>query len=374
MTNRILPLAVLVATLAGGAHAQSYTLTPLSSFGGDGWLAPGEGGISYLGTANNERGFAYNPTSNNLLLVSRTGGLSIKVLDGMTGADEGALNQGTGVITGGTFTGSTIGVAGDGAIYMANLAGPVGGASAFKVYRWANEAAASPTVAYSSTSITAGRLGDSLDVFGSGSGTLLVAGESNTGSGGSGPRNVYAVLSTANGLDYSGTLVTFTGTPPNAGDHRLGLTFIDSNSVMGTVGGNWRLSDFSGAAGTLVDSSPTSSASERAMDYATIGGIGYLATLDTASSLVRIYDMSDPVNPLLVTSGNATSGTLSANGNGTGQVQFGTISGNSATIYAMSSNQGIQAMTFTVVPEPEEYAMMAAGGLIAFGVWRRFRR
>jgi hypothetical protein len=40
----------------------------------------------------------------------------------------------------------------------------------------------------------------------------------------------------------------------------------------------------------------------------------------------------------------------------------------------MSSNQGIQAMTFTVVPEPEEYAMMAAGGLIAFGVWRRFRR
>ena len=371
MKNRILPLAVLVATLAGGAHAQSYTLTPLSSFGGDGWLAPGEGGISYLGTANNERGFAYNPISNNLLLVSRNGGLSIKVLDGMTGADEGALNQGTGVITGGTFTGSTIGVAGDGAIYMANLASPVN-PGAFKVYRWADEAAASPTVAYSSTSITTGRLGDSLDVIGSGSSTLLIAGESN--SAGSGTRNGYAVLSTANGLDYSGTLVTFAGNPPAPGDHRLGLTFIDSNSVMGTVGGNWRLSDFSGAAGTLVDSSPTTSASERAMDYATIGGIGYLATLDTASSLVRIYDMSDPVNPLLVTSGNATSGTLSANANGTGQVQFGTISGNSATIYAMSSNQGLQAMTFTVVPEPEEYAMMAAGGLIAFGVWRRFRR
>ena len=35
-------------------------MSPLLSFGGgDGWLAPGEGGYGFLGTANNERGLAY---------------------------------------------------------------------------------------------------------------------------------------------------------------------------------------------------------------------------------------------------------------------------------------------------------------------------
>lgn len=371
MKRTILTAATLSAVLAGAAHAQTYSLAPLNSFGGgDGWLAPGEGGIGYLGTGLNERGLAYNSASGNLLLVSRTGGLNIKVLDGTTAADEGALNQGAGVISGGTFTGSTIGVAGDGAIYLANLSSPVSGANPFKVYRWGNEAA-TPTLAYSSTSVTAGRLGDSFDVIGSGTGTMLVAGESNVS--GSGARNGYAVLTTANGLDYSGTLVTFAGTPPNGGDHRFGLTFVDGNTVIGSAGGSWRLSDFAGGAGTLVDSSNTTSANERAMDYAMIGGVGYLATLDTGSSLVRIYNLSDANNPTLVASANNTSGALTA-GNGTGQVQFGAISGNTATVYAMGANQGIQAMTFTVVPEPEEYAMMAAGGLIAFGAWRRFRR
>jgi hypothetical protein len=370
MKQNILSATIVALAIVGTAQAQTYTLAPLTSFAGDGWLAPGEGGISYLGTGLNERGFAYNSATGNLLLVSRSGGLSVRVLDGTTAASEGSLGLGTGVITGGTFTGSMIGVAGDGAIYLANLASPVAGANPFKVYRWANEAA-TPTLAYSSTTVSGGRLGDSFDVLGSGASTLLVAGESSVA--GSGARNGYVVLTTANGLDYSGTLVAFTGTPPNGGDHRFGLTFLDGNTVIGSAGGSWRLSDFAGSVGTLVDSSNTTTANERAMDYAVIGGVGYLATLDTANSLVRIYNLSDANNPALVASANNTSGDLTA-GNGTGQVKFGAISGNTATVYAMGANQGIQAMTFTVVPEPEEYAMLAAGGLIAFGVWRRIRR
>jgi hypothetical protein len=30
--------------------------------------------------------------------------------------------------------------------------------------------------------------------------------------------------------------------------------------------------------------------------------------------------------------------------------------------------------SFTVVPEPEEYAALAAAGLLGFAVWRRSRR
>ncbi len=265
-----------------------------------------------------------------------------------------------------------VGTGADGAVYLANLT-TSSSTSPFKIYSWASESSLfngdAPTVAYSGDPIGgAGRFGDNLAVFGSGSSTRIAVGAGNTALT---TDNSFAVI---NPIDASVSYVTFSGTAPAQGDFRLGITFTDANSIVGTQGGLFRVVDFAGTAGTLAGSSATLSASERLMDYATIGGVGYLATTDTASSLVRVYDMSDPTNPVLVASANNTSDTLAGNGNGVGQVQFGAITGNSATLYAMSANQGIQAMTFTVVPEPEEYAMMAAGGLIAFGVWRRLRR
>ncbi len=87
MNRRILASSILTAVLGLAAHGQSYTLTPLTSFGGgDGWLAPGEGGITHLGTANNERGFSYNAATGNLLLVSRNGGVGVYGLNAATGA------------------------------------------------------------------------------------------------------------------------------------------------------------------------------------------------------------------------------------------------------------------------------------------------
>jgi hypothetical protein len=41
--------------------------------------------------------------NNHLYLVSRNGGDFIRILDAQTGADLGALNLGTGVVSGGTF-------------------------------------------------------------------------------------------------------------------------------------------------------------------------------------------------------------------------------------------------------------------------------
>src|SRR6266850_2549303 len=85
--------------LAFSAAAQ-ITLAPLSSFGGgDGWLAPGEGGYTFLGTANNERGIGFG--NGHVYLVSRFGGNNVRILDSLTAADLGGLNV-TG-ISGGTF-------------------------------------------------------------------------------------------------------------------------------------------------------------------------------------------------------------------------------------------------------------------------------
>src|SRR6266567_4376942 len=105
MRRLFIPLGlVLLLTLpAPGASI----LAPLSSFGGgDGWLAPGEGGYTFLGTANNERGIAFG--NGHVYLVSRNGGNFIRILDPLTGADLGSLNN-TG-ISGGTFAVNNIAV------------------------------------------------------------------------------------------------------------------------------------------------------------------------------------------------------------------------------------------------------------------------
>src|ERR1039458_4005691 len=100
----------LVGTLPASAQ---FSITPLSTFGSGGWLAPaGYNGSTYpyLTTNDTERGLAYS--NHHLYLVSRNGGDFIRILDAQTGADLGALNLGSGVVSGGAF--EVDGVAGEG--------------------------------------------------------------------------------------------------------------------------------------------------------------------------------------------------------------------------------------------------------------------
>jgi len=367
----MLRTALLCATALVLPTAASAALMPLTSFGGgDGWLAPGEGGYAFLGTANNERGLAYNPTTGNLLLVSRSGGNNIRILDGLSGADLGSLNLGTGVISGGTFPINMVGVGTDGAIYVNNLT-TNSTTSAYKVYRWASESASTPTVAYSGDAALPGsRVGDSFDVTGGGTSTQFASGYGATPAVPG--NNSYVVHTTADGLAYTATAVALTG--PVAGDFRLGITFQDSDTVIGTQKGGLtnpgnpvHVTDFAGAVGTLIASPTLSTTAERPMDFAVVDGVPLLAIQSTGDSTLRLYDMTNPASPALFDVGNLTSGTLAANGNGVGQVKFGSVVGDTAIIYAMSTNQGIQAFYFAI-PEP------IGAGFLAFTLLARRRR
>jgi len=375
MKNRVL-FSLCISLLLGTISSQaldSFSLSPLTGFGGaDGWLAPGEGGYTYLGTGNNERGLAYG--NGHLYLVSRNGGNNIRILNPSTGADLGALNN-TG-ISGGTFPVNMVGVGGDGVIYVADLT-TQSTTSPYKVYSWATEAS-TPTVAYSGNAGLAGsRVGDSFAVTGSGASTLLAAGY------GSSPVvtgiNGYAIVSPS---ASTGTAVGFSGTPPNAGDFRLGLAFADSSHVIGTAGSSlYRNTSFSGASGTLLGSpaipDPAGATADRLLGYTVLGGHPLLAVQSIGDSHVSVYDMTNPNSPLWLASGNNTSGSLTANGNGTGEIAWGDIIDNgdgsfSERLYCMSSNQGIQAFIVTV-PEPGVFSLAALGlGLLAF--WRKLRK
>lgn len=375
-------LAAGAALASAGFAVATPALSPLATFGGgDGWLAPGEGGYVYLGTTSLERGMAYNPATGHLLLVSRanptgTNGQNVRILDGSTGADLGGL-QGTGALAtaGATFAVNMVGVGDDGAIYVNNLMTSATGT--FRVFRWANEAAAAPTTAYEASVGGLPRVGDDFDVFGSGANTRLVS-----AGGGTTLNSNFAAFTTADGQTFSSQAYpsiagTLSGT---TNDFRLGITFTDNDTVVGSQGGlvgvapnqtpaPSRVVDFAGANATLVASPIFSTGSQRLMDYAVIAGIPVLAVQDTVSSTVYFYNFVDPSNPVLLISGNNTTGTLTANGNGVGQVKFGAVTGDTAVVYAMSTNQGIQAFSFTV-PEPATMSLLAVG---AAGLLRRRR-
>jgi hypothetical protein len=358
----------LAASLSAPAQV---TMTRLNSFGGDGWIAPGEGGYTFLGTANNERGLAFG--NGHVYLVSRNGGNNIRILDQTTGADLGGLNT-TG-ISGGTFPVNTIGVGGDGAIYVANLT-TQSTTTPYTIYKWTSEISA-PTVAYSGNGGLAGaRVGDSLAAIGSGSSTLLAAGY------GSAPavagNNGYAIINPTAG---TASAIGFTGTPPNAGDFRLGLTFTDSSHLLGDQGSSlYRHTSFSGTTGTLLGSpsipDPAGATADRLLAYTLLGGRSILAVQSIGDAHVSLYDVTDPNAPTYLASGNNTSGTLTANGNGTGELAWGAVTDHgdgtfSEILYAMSSNQGIQAFDVTV-PEPGTFALgaLSIGALLL----RRLRK
>lgn len=108
-------VSLLAALFVCGSAFAQYTLTPYTSFGNattPGWLPPGSS--PYLSTANNERGFAYNPVTGNLVLPSRNGGNFVAILNGTTGEVIRTLDT-TGV-SGGTLALMGAGVSDDGAI------------------------------------------------------------------------------------------------------------------------------------------------------------------------------------------------------------------------------------------------------------------
>jgi hypothetical protein len=335
---------VKVGNAAGAVTSTNAVLTvspPLSS----GKLTPlwnvAPGARPYMNTDGTQRGVAYNPATGNVLLVSRTGGNKIYVLDGKTGAELRQLTVDPAVVSGGTFAVSMIGVADDGAVYAANLVTDSSTAQ-FAIYRWENDSAsAGPAVAYQgdpsggSADTANRRFGDSFEVRGSGRSTQLLAGSRNG-------RNA-AIFTTGDGSNFTSTAIN---TDAAAGDFGLGVAFGAGNSFWGTAPGRpVRLIDFDLAAGTGT-TRMTLGASDVPLSVVTIG-------VDAANNLLaavavespdnlRLYDIAGLPNPPAL-----LDQTLfpidNANANGTGSVDFG-----GGRLFAMNSNNGLMAFAVTI--------------------------
>ncbi len=348
-------------------------MNPLTTFGTNGWLAPGA--IPQLDTSSSQRSMAVVPTTGNLVLVDRdvTLGNNAYVISGATGSVNGTLKPPSGGYSGGTFVVNGAGAGTNGSIYVGNLVTST--ASTFKVYSWASDSDFT-TPANTAFSLAMSdpswgginRVGDVFTATGSGTNAKWAAAGSNSAAG----TNSTFSVGSVNGSNISTTYTALQGTATASNGFRLGLSFVNETTLMGTQGSTLYTVDMTNGIPTVQSGALTGGA-QRPIAYLEHQGNGYVATIDTNSSQVLIFDVNDPSNPISLVTGNNTTGTLAANANGNGGIGWGPADGDdNYTLYAMSTNQGIQAFTvnFAAIPEPSALLLSLAG---VTGLLRRRR-
>ena len=236
---------------------------------------------------NLERGMAYNPVTDHVLVVARETSPILKgvyVLDADTGAEVGQLDI-TG-IEGGTIVLIKPGVADDGAIYAANFGSfnPTG--TQTTIYRWANESAA-PTIAFKGNPTPGGaneQWGKNFAVRGSGVDTQILM-ETR--------RQVLALFTTTNGVDFTPTVLQSTA-PTDAFSH--GIAFGPGNTFFGkAVGEALYHMSFDPAAGTATPLHIYPEAGNRLAGIDVDLGKNLLAgiSVQDGPDALELYDISD---------------------------------------------------------------------------------
>lgn len=124
------------------------------------WNIP-VGSVPWLANDNTTRGIAYNPVTDHILVVSRTGAPNIRILSAATGVEVGQLSlEG---VSGGLFPVNEIAITRDGQIFSAPL---VTSGGAMNLYYWENEGV-DPKIVFAGN-VVEERFGDALGVSGTG--------------------------------------------------------------------------------------------------------------------------------------------------------------------------------------------------------------
>lgn len=297
-------------------------------------LAPGS--RPYLTTGDAERGMDFDPLRNRLYIASRTP-KTIRIVSAVDGADMGPLLMDG--VSGGVYDLNMVGVGGYSAIYACNLSN-VDTGDGFKIYQWPDDAPDTvPAVLYEGNPINS-RIGDTLDVRGSGQNTQVLCGARKT--------NQFVVFT----KDTAGFLVANPVTVANApaSAFGLGITFGAGNTVWGKRSGDslYLISyDLTAGTGSVV---ATYGAGVFPLDVSAIGvdpAAGLLAGIELANSdNVQLYNLPVPFPAPAPTSlewlDQEFLMTDNDNVNGTGSVAVA-----AGKVFALNTNNGLVCYTAT---------------------------
>jgi len=322
ISNSVGAITSAPVTLTVTPSALTPVLTPI-------WqIAPGA--VPWMANDNNQRGIAYNPAGNHLIVVSRTPTNGIYVLDADTGAFLYTMNVSG--ISGGTFAMNMVAASEDGEVFVANLTTD-GTTTPFKIYSYfSDDVSTAPVVVYSGDpgAGTANRWGDNFDVRFTGAGVQAIAG----------CRNNRAVAI------WDDVSITPVAAPhllnvanADAGNFGLSVTFGEGNTFWGKSAG-------AALRQVQYDDAFTTAAVVRtitnypAMDVVVcdrgnqwIGGI----SVETPDNVRLLNIDTTPGEPF--EEDTEFFPTDNANANGTGQVRFGPN-----RVFALDSNNGLIAM------------------------------
>jgi hypothetical protein len=297
---------------------------------------------SWIPSGNYERGAAYGKVGGNdrWYVVARSGGPHIEVYSAMKGDSVRSLWP-TASVTGGTFPLNFVGVSQDGVILVCNMTTDVS-SSAFKVYSLNTEdSIRTAVINYTNGSLTSGRMGDAISVYGKASDNTLTIFAAV-----SGKDKVVKFTTADNGATFTPTVITL------------------SNGVLGTVPSVALASDNTlyvksygkqvyhyTAAGTLVDSltSAVIGTDVTNIKYYERLSKKYLLCYSPNDGLpytderLTLVDITDPVVPYPAFTAPSIGNV--ANGNGTGAVDLMSLPGNDFVVFILGTNNGIAAYT-----------------------------
>jgi hypothetical protein len=246
-------------------------------------------------------------------------------------------------------------VADDGAVYSGNLSTSVN-STPFTIYRWTNYSIA-PTVAFSGNS-AAGlslpglRMGDTLAIRGSGTGTEILAPLNN----GVIPSTNVVLFSTTDGINFTNTVVGISGLPALAsgGGPSFGVSFYTNNTFLFKPSGSYIYvvqfpANFATSAGTLVAGAVIST---NALGGGTVA-VDCNVTAGLTAALGTIPDAAPTTTPVSLYAAPPAAGFatllaatntphLNANGNYVGTVALGGV-GKTNFIYSVDCNNGVYA-------------------------------
>jgi hypothetical protein len=365
LTNQKLILLLIIGILGQIAQSQTLQLQPLATFGvnGNGSILPGERPYLTDGSTNSggvhelQRSMAYNPTTGHLLILSRTNTATgdayyVAIIDATSGADIGSLDLGTaGIGANNGFDFNTIAVADDGAIYVCDLTTASQSSGAFNLYHWATESssqdyvyAGDPSNANTNNAGNS-RWGDTLTVTGTGTGTKVLV---------SSRGNVMAILTPTDPTLTSVWSLTTLQTDVPGGTIGYGLAFgAASNTIWAKAApGPLYLLSYNTVAGTAT----TLQTYSNSVFPGWTGALGIqsqsnlLAGLEMPPGLaanVRLYNISNTLNPPILLDRKAWATNESGNGIFAGSIFFG-----STNVYALNSDNGIMAYTVVSGPTP----------------------
>ena len=235
-------------------------------------------------------------------------------------------------------------------LIMGNLTTSSGGSSPFVIYRWASEVGM-PTVAYSGAPDggTTARWGDTFSVTGAGVNTRIVI-------SGSGATNT-VLFTTSNGTDFTANVIN-PQVPVSVATFSRGLYLARSNTfyvknrnVTSADVYAYDVPSHNGSTGTAVASlDPFMQAIAVVTNYNLLAGVIDDNTANNAGHSLKVYDISTPASPLVVSNFyflTFGTGTNSANPNFGGAVDT-----DGTRIVALDTQNGVVALQIQIINPP----------------------